>query len=197
TSYNTTISGSNLTPLTFFDVRFRPPGSALDEVALNWQKGTSSIHLVPSDIATGIWTITGVRAHEVETDHTGIFFPVSATITVSTTNAVPDHMAPGEFLLPGQFRQSADGRFVLVYQGDGNLVLYQGSNPLWWTSTNSPNPGFAVMQGDGNFVVYDSTGPVWWSGTGTPGAFLVVQDDGNTVIYSPGSSPLWATNTCC
>src|SRR5262249_23595924 len=138
----------------------------LMRVALNWQKGTSSIHLVPSDIATGIWTITGVRAHEVETDHTGIFFPVSATITVSTTNAVPDHMAPGEFLLPGQFRQSADGRFVLVYQGDGNLVLYQGdgnlvlyqgdgnlvlyqgSNPLWWTSTNSPNPGFAVMQGD-------------------------------------------------
>ena len=90
----------------------------------------------------------------------------------------------------GQFRQSADGRFQLIYQGDGNLVLYQGwSAPLWWTSTNSNNPGFAVMQGDGNFVVYDSTGPVWWSGTGTPGAFLVVQNDGNTVIYSAFGSP--------
>src|SRR5262245_43822514 len=196
-SYSSTIAGSNLTPLTFFDVRLRPPGSARDVVALNWQKGTSSIHLVPSDTATGIWTITGVRAHEVETDHTGIFFPVSATLTVLATNAVPDHMAPGDFLLPGQFRQSADGRFRLVYQVDGNLVLYQGSNPLWDSKTQSAIPGFAVMQGDGNFVVYDSTGPVWWSRTWAPGAFLVVQNDGNTVIYSTGSLPLWATNTCC
>jgi hypothetical protein len=37
----------------------------------------------PPGIAPGIWTINGVRAHEVETDHTGIFFPVSATISVS------------------------------------------------------------------------------------------------------------------
>jgi hypothetical protein len=104
----------------------------------------------------------------------------------ATTNALPDHMYPGEFLLPGQFRQSADGRFVLVYQGDGNLVLYQGSNPLWNSETQSANPGIAVMQGDSNFVVYDSTGPVWWSHTwGVPGAYLVVQNDGNTVIYSP------------
>src|SRR5262249_35899080 len=35
---------------------------------------------------------------------------------------LPDHMAPGDFLLPGQFRQSTDGRFRLIYQGDGNLV---------------------------------------------------------------------------
>ena len=102
--------------------------------------------------------------------------------TCSTTNALPDRMAPGDFLLPGQFRQSADGRFRLVYQVDGNLVLYQGSTPLWGSGTSGTELGFAVMQGDGNFVVYDSTGPVWWSGTGTPGAFLVVQDDGNTVI---------------
>src|SRR5215467_1405929 len=37
-SYSATVSGSNLlTSQTFFDVRFRPPGSALDGVALNWQ----------------------------------------------------------------------------------------------------------------------------------------------------------------
>jgi Ricin-type beta-trefoil lectin domain-like len=109
-----------------------------------------------------------------------------------------DHMAPGEFLLPGQFRQSADGRFRLIYQGDGNLVLYQGSSPLWASWTFSTNPGMAVMQVDGNFVVYDSTGPVFSAGTdGHPGAYLAVQSDGNTVIYSPFTSALWATNTCC
>src|SRR5215831_1176391 len=106
-------------------------------------------------------------------------------------------MHSGDFLLPGQGRQSGDGRFLLVYQVDGNLVLYQGSNPLWATGTYGTTPGFVSMQTDGNLVVYNSSGrPVWASNTwGHPGAGLVVQNDGNTVIYSTGSSPLWATNT--
>jgi hypothetical protein len=40
-------------------------------------------HDVPAEMAIGSWTINGVRAHEIETDHTGNFSPVSATITVS------------------------------------------------------------------------------------------------------------------
>jgi len=75
-------SGSNLTSQTFFDVRFTAPGSNASNVALNWQTGVASSHDVPPALALGNWTINGVRAHEVETDHTGIFFPVSATITV-------------------------------------------------------------------------------------------------------------------
>ena len=195
-SFSANFSGSNLTPETFFDVRFTSPESNESAVVLNWQRGLEVSHDVSAGIVAGSYTIIGVRAHEVESDHTGIFFPVSATLTVSRQPS-DTTMNPGDFLSPGQSRQSADGRFWLVYQADGNLVLYRGSTPLWWTGTQSTNPGFAVMQGDGNFVVYDSTGPVWWSGTGTPGAFLVVQSDGNTVIYSSGSSPLWATNTCC
>jgi hypothetical protein len=193
-SFSANFSGSNLTPETFFDVRFTSAGTNISDVVLNWQRGLTVSHDVSAVTVAGSYTINGVRAHEIESDHTGIFFPVSATLTVSKPS---DTTNPGDFLLPGQFRQSADGRFRLVYQVDGNLVLYQGWNPLWDSRTQSTNPGFAVMQGDGNFVVYDSTGPVWWSGTGTPGAFLVVQNDGNMVIYSAFGSPLWATNTCC
>jgi hypothetical protein len=196
-SFSAKVSGSNLTPETFFDLRFTSPESNESAVALNWQKGLAASHEVPAGLASGSWKIIGVRAHEVESDHTGIFFPVSATLTVSRqpSDAI---MNPGDFLLPGQSRQSADGRFRLVYQVDGNLVLYQESNPLWATATFGTTPGFVAMQTDGNFVVYDSAGAVWASNTwGHPGSFLVVQDDGNTVIYSAGSSPLWATNTCC
>ena len=75
--------GSNLTSQTFFDVRFTSPGSNAWDVAPNWQRGVAVSHDVPVGLAPGSWTINGVRAHEVETDHTGIFFPVSATITVS------------------------------------------------------------------------------------------------------------------
>ena len=82
-SYSVEVSGSNLTPETFLDVRFISTGSKASDVVLNWQRGIAASHVVPAGTATGSWTISGVRAHEIETDHTGNFFPVSATITVS------------------------------------------------------------------------------------------------------------------
>jgi hypothetical protein len=88
-SYSVNVSGSNLTPQTFFDVRFTSPESTDSAVVLNWQRGITSSHDVPIGIAAGRWTINGLRAHEVETDHTGIFFPVSATITVFPDRTMP------------------------------------------------------------------------------------------------------------
>jgi hypothetical protein len=81
-SYSANASGSNLSPQTFFDVRFTAPGSNTSNVALNWQTGLAASHAVPLDTAPGNWTINGVRAHQNEADHTGNFNPVSATITV-------------------------------------------------------------------------------------------------------------------
>ena len=83
-AYTATISGSNLTNQTFFDVRFRAPGSVADNVASNWQTGLSASHSVPAGLPTGAWTITGVRAHQDASDHTGSFVPLSTTITVSS-----------------------------------------------------------------------------------------------------------------
>ena len=82
-SYSVNVSGSNLTPQTFFDVRFTTPESNASDVVLNWQRGLAASHAVPVGTASGTWTINGVRAHQIETDHTGSFIPVSATITVS------------------------------------------------------------------------------------------------------------------
>src|SRR5262249_36225884 len=84
-SYLAILEGSNLTDETFFDVRFTAPGSNDSIVALNWQRGggwSGGNHSVPADITSGIWTINGVRAHNIETDHSGNFVPVSARITV-------------------------------------------------------------------------------------------------------------------
>lgn len=109
-------------------------------------------------------------------------------------------LAPNESLLAGESRTSPDGRFTLIYQTDGNLVLYQGSGDLWHINKSGYSTGQAVMQGDGNLVVYDGNGEaIWSSGTsGTTGAFLAVQSDGNLVIYTPTTSvPLWSSNTNC
>jgi hypothetical protein len=83
TTYSITVSGSNLSPQAFFDVRFVSPDSNESAVVLNWQRGLVAKHDLPPGIASGNWTINGVRAHEIETDHTGSFFPVNARITVS------------------------------------------------------------------------------------------------------------------
>src|SRR5262249_16818965 len=83
-SFTSTFSGSNLAVDTFFDVRFSAPGSNATDVVLNWQRGSVAPHDVSSGIVRGTWSISGVRAHRTEADHTGVFFPVSATITVSS-----------------------------------------------------------------------------------------------------------------
>src|SRR5438552_5816845 len=82
-SYSVDVLGSNLTSQMFLDVRFTSPGTNESAVVLNWQRGLAASHDIPAGIAPGKWTIIGVRAHEIETDHTGSFVPVSATITVS------------------------------------------------------------------------------------------------------------------
>jgi photosystem II stability/assembly factor-like uncharacterized protein len=82
-SYSANFSGANLTEETFFDVRFIAPGSNDSVAVLNWQKGLALNHSVPAGTASGIWTINGVRAHQIETDHGGNFVPVSAMIAVS------------------------------------------------------------------------------------------------------------------
>jgi len=82
-SYSVNISGANITAQTFFDVRFIAPGSKASDVVLNWQTGVPASHEIPAGTASGIWTINGVRPHQIETDHTGSFIPVSATMTVS------------------------------------------------------------------------------------------------------------------
>src|ERR1700674_2187262 len=81
-SYLSTVSGSNLIAQTYFDIRFRAPGTSVDSIAPNWQTGPSVLQSVPAGTPTGTWTITGVRAHQDPADHTGNFVTVSTTLTV-------------------------------------------------------------------------------------------------------------------
>ena len=103
---------------------------------------------------------------------------------------------PGQGIEVGQTHQSCDSRFTLAMQSDGNLVLYEGTHPLWETATNGKAGFGAYMQSDGNFVLYDThRAPLWSSGTaGHPGSTAVVQTDGNFVVYDSGKA-LWDSHT--
>jgi hypothetical protein len=107
-------------------------------------------------------------------------------------------IGPNTTLLRGSSKTSCDGRFTLIMQGDGNLVLYwNGVRALWSTGTQNTGADRAVMQGDGNLVVYRGGTPLWNSRTnGRANAYAAVQTDGNFVVYQ-GSNPLWNSGTCC
>ena len=82
-SFSATITGSNLTDLTYFDIRFRSPGSTADQDALNWQRGVSAPHSIAAGTTAGVWTITGVRPHQQAGDHSASYVTMSVPLTVS------------------------------------------------------------------------------------------------------------------
>src|SRR3989441_6178859 len=82
-SFSAAFAGSNITDLTYFDLRYRTPGSTTEQEAQNWQRGVSGSHALGAGIAPGTWTVTGVRPHQNSADHGGNFAPLSITLTVS------------------------------------------------------------------------------------------------------------------
>jgi hypothetical protein len=128
----------------------------------------------------------------------------ASSIYGSTTTPTPvagpapkssDTLPAGGRLTPGQSITSSSGRYRLLYQTDGNLVLYDdvSHSAVWASNTGGTNAGQALMQADGNFVVYDAQGTgLWASATpGNPNARLVLQNDGNGVVYRSDGLPIW------
>lgn len=110
----------------------------------------------------------------------------------------PNALYGGEMLTLDNEIRSDNGRFVLVYQPDGNLVLYvDDGQPIWASQTAGTSNGYVTMQRDGNLVIYNARGePMWHTSTHNhPGSVLALQDDGNLVIYRPDGTPIWASGT--
>jgi len=117
-----------------------------------------------------------------------------------------DVLRAGESLGIDQKLTSRNGKYTLVMQGDGNLVLYTESNtPVWATRTQGKGAVRASLQDDGNLVLYtkeqerwfhkDAPAPVWASHTSGENVTLVLQDDRNLVIYTSDGRALWSSGT--
>jgi hypothetical protein len=98
-------------------------------------------------------------------------------------------------LLAGESLTSPNGRYQMIFQGDGNLVVYAADGRVVWASSSYAPGGAFVAQSDGNLVIYSASGrPVWSSGTASAASTLVMQDDGNLVDYSATAGrAVWAT----
>ncbi len=90
------------------------------------------------------------------------------------------------------------GCYTLIFQDDGNLVLYKTSQFLQsagvvWSSGTSGTGYMMAFGTDGDMNIYSSGGcSVWSTNTsGNNGATFAVQDDGNLVIYSSAGKAVW------
>lgn len=122
--------------------------------------------------------------------------PLSANTLVGTVTTTPSQSVILRF---NDNVISRDGRFNLVFQADGNLVLLQNGQRIWSTGTGPRfrsttvnfNPNlpvtfvaqgcFAAFQSDGNFVVYGAEGVV---GAGPPCSNPSLSSDNALVLWS-------------
>jgi len=119
--------------------------------------------------------------------------PTPPTPPASTS---PNYLAPNQGLGLNSSIVSPNGKYRLIMQGDGNLVLYSPNRAIWWTGTQNTGASLFVIQGDGNMVIYSPAKAVWASWTQNRGAkTLFLQDDGNLVLYDASFRPIWNSGT--
>lgn len=99
---------------------------------------------------------------------------------------------PGETVL-----RSKNGQYRLDFQKDGNLVILQKGNGIWYTGSHWRGATQLRFQKDGNFFIRTSPDHAEWSANshGQGGETLFLQDDGNLVIHAPGAVVIWASGS--
>lgn len=100
-------------------------------------------------------------------------------------------------LQKGDSVTSLNGKYMLIQQHDGNLVLYRdGKTPLWATYKNGQ---YTAIQTDGNLVQYDASNQaVWSSNSGghasSPSYAIRLCDTGSLEVGAfPPLLNLWST----
>ena len=118
---------------------------------------------------------------------------IVASAAVVSVNTVVDANNGNADLVPGRFYKSPSQNYVLVFQGDGNLVIYhynkstgKAYSPIWSSQTENRGGTKCVLQGDGNLVIYRKDGKAIWN-TRTNGknrAYMTISDAGEIKVVS-------------
>jgi hypothetical protein len=85
--------------------------------------------------------------------------------------------------------------FSALLGTDGNFVVYQGSQPVWSTNTAGRGGVRMVLQGDGNLVLLNGSNmPLWDAKTANKGAIgLLLSTSGTLAIVDRNSMPVWTS----
>ncbi|WP_420454111.1 hypothetical protein [Rubrivirga sp.] len=129
-----------------------------------------------------------------------------AAVALAALIAAPT-LAQGSLPLTGEHALVRDQRYTsasgayLVFQGDGNVVVYTASGQPTWAlqsvNVDYRRTGRAVMQADGNFAVYAPDGAYLWSALTAnpdPSARLTISPRGALQLVSDGRGVLWSSD---
>lgn len=104
--------------------------------------------------------------------------------------------SPGEIVV-----QSENGHYRLIFQEDGNLVLYHrysnGNVPIWDSGTYNQGATSFVFTGKPTFVmgVRRDKEFLWRTDRIADFECLYLDDGGNMVVHAPGAIVRWETGT--
>lgn len=105
----------------------------------------------------------------------------------------PNRLCAGAQLTANQSKHSNNGKYDLVYQSDGALVLHRTADAkaLWSSGTSGTTPNAAQMGQDARLRVLDASGAVAYvtpnaSVTTNPPAHLLVSNTGIAFISNNG-----------
>ena len=128
----------------------------------------------------------------------------SSSASTAAANVVVDALNGTVELTPGKFYTPPQKQYVLVFQGDGNLVVYRYNSstgkaydPVWNSGTHGNSGARCFLQEDGNLVIYTSSmSPIWNTRTsGKRRATLYIKDDGEiSVVSRDTNSTTWSNN---
>lgn len=110
-----------------------------------------------------------------------------------------DNSAPWELPASGNVTLLRSAEASLIWQGDGNLVLYTaGGTPIWSSYSGGRRGKRLAFQADGNLVVYGASGPLWASNTnGIAGPLAMRLGDRCTLQLWKGSEVKWTGIDSC
>jgi hypothetical protein len=122
------------------------------------------------------------------------FFIFAIFCSIAALAFANDTLQPGNQLDINNQVISAEGRYRLYLQSDGNLVIYslRNGNFRWFSNTKGSGATKAIMQTDGQLVLQTALGETVWSTyTRDAGSILKLQNDGILIVYSPKGYAVW------
>lgn len=114
------------------------------------------------NVPDGFTCVTGAGAVRVHFTWVPRMEAASGHQLLLTTTT--ETLGPGQRMVTNDRIRSVDGRYELIMQGDGNLVIHRNGTPIWSRGCCVAGTRL-VVQNDANVVMYRPSGGVSWART--------------------------------
>jgi len=118
--------------------------------------------------------------------------PVLALAAPAKTNST---LSANKVMRTNDMLVSNNGKYRMIVQSDGNVVVYLGKKPVYSTGTFGHGKTHLLLGPKGNLVIRNAKGKdIWASKTKGKGVSkLVLSDKGTLILYTPKNRVIWTS----